>query len=460
MIGGAMTPFTKTMIGLALLAPLAGCGGGGGQSSDGSGGDKPGASKLVIKPSGPRGSLAADVVAMGTWTPAQLDAAIARDALGGLATKARCSVVYRSVEYNTIGGKAEPTTATTALLTPSGSDPACQGARPLLMYAHGTSTVRSDNMADPNQTESAAHYFASQGYIVVVPNYTGYDRSKLAYHPYLVADAQSADVVDALRASREVLAGTGGTVSSKLFLTGYSQGGYVAMAAHRAIEKDYASEFSVTASAPLSGPYAMSNFAKAIFASGDAYYATVTVPMVITSYQKSYGNLYANPADMYNAPYASTIESLMPGAYDPHQLVSSGKVPAQLFDQGDGQPFLVKSAMRDAYRSSAPSTMRDAVVKNDLLNFKPKAPMALCGNTRDRMVFFSNSTDAVAYFATQGVTVPLYDLENRASLPAGAFGDAVQAQYKAAKAATPSEEAHVLSYVGCVALAAQFFQDK
>jgi hypothetical protein len=54
------------MIGLALLAPLAGCGGGSGPATSGSSDDNQSGSRLVIKPSGPRGSLAADVVAMGT----------------------------------------------------------------------------------------------------------------------------------------------------------------------------------------------------------------------------------------------------------------------------------------------------------------------------------------------------------------------------------------------------------
>jgi dienelactone hydrolase len=456
---GNMTTLTNTMIGLALLVPLAGCGGGG-QPSVGSASSAEKVPTLTITPSGARGSLAADVIAMGTQSQAQLNQAIAGLSLGGLSAKAKCAVTFRSVEYNTVGGKGEPTTATAALLTPSGSDAACQNARPMLMYAHGTSTLRSLNMADPNQTQAPASYFASQGYIVVAPNYTGYDRSKLAYHPYQVADAQAADVVDALRASKAVLAATGGASSGKLFLTGYSQGGYVAMAVHRAIEKDYASEFSVTASAPLSGAYSLINTAKAIFGGADAYMPTVTVPMVITAYQKTYGNLYASPADIYTDAYANSIEALMPGVIAEDQLLPSGKVPVNLFDQGDGRAFLLKTSAREAYGASAPNAMRDAVAKNDLLNFKPKAPMALCGSARDRMVFFSNATEAAGYFATQGATVALYDLENRASLPAGAFGDAVAAQYSAAKLAAPGEEAHKLAYVGCVALAAAFFQDK
>ena len=51
---------------------------------------------------------------------------------------------------------------------------------------------------DPNgEALVLAALFASQGYIVVAPNYAGYDSSTLPYHPYLVADQQSKDMIDA-----------------------------------------------------------------------------------------------------------------------------------------------------------------------------------------------------------------------------------------------------------------------
>ena len=41
------------------------------------------------------------------------------------------------------------------------------------------------------ETLFLASLFVSQGYIVVTPNYAGYDTSTLPYHPYLIADQQS-----------------------------------------------------------------------------------------------------------------------------------------------------------------------------------------------------------------------------------------------------------------------------
>ncbi len=102
----------------------------------------------------------------------------------------------------------EAATASGALMVPSGTDAACQGPRPIVVYAHGTSTSRSYNIAALSGNAEAiaiAIIFASQGYIVIAPNYVGYDTSSLTYHPYLIADQQSKEMIDVLKAGRTAL---------------------------------------------------------------------------------------------------------------------------------------------------------------------------------------------------------------------------------------------------------------
>ena len=153
-------------------------------------------------------------------------------------------------------GANEATNASGAVMVPTGSDPACTGARPIVLYAHGTTTDRNYNIADiidpakPGAAEGSlmGAMYAAQGFIVVAPNYAGYDVSKLPYHPYLNADQQSKEMIDALAAARKALPNIGSSDSGKLLLTGYSQGGHVAMATHRALQ---AAGQTVTASAPM-----------------------------------------------------------------------------------------------------------------------------------------------------------------------------------------------------------------
>ncbi len=186
----------------------------------------------------------------------------------------------------------------------TGSDENCTGPRPVLLYSHGTTTLKSYNTADVENNPEALlveTIFAAHGYIVVMPNYLGYDESSLSYHPYLNAEVQAADMIDGLRAAKVQLASMSGVaVSDQLFISGYSQGGHVAMATHRAIERDHPNEFTVTAAAPMSGPYDLVNFGDTVTSPNGAVNigGTLFMPYLIRSYQNSYGNIYQSPADV------------------------------------------------------------------------------------------------------------------------------------------------------------------
>ena len=218
-----------------------------------------------------------------------------------------CDILIFHLKYATVGGANEATTASAALMVPSGLGAKCTGARPIVLYAHGTSTDQAFNMTNMQNAETLflAALFASQGYIVVAPNYAGYDTSTLPYTPYLIADQQSKDMIDALTAARTALPLASATLTKdngQLFITGYSQGGYVAMATHRAMQN---LGMQVTASAPLSGPYALAAFVDAVFygdVNGDG---PVSATLLFTAYQHAYGNIYTSADEVFESQYAS-----------------------------------------------------------------------------------------------------------------------------------------------------------
>jgi hypothetical protein len=377
-----------------------------------------------------------------------------------------CAIDVVSFRYRTIGGAGEPTTSSGALMLPHGGK-SCSGARPTLLYAHGTTTYKNFNLADLTQQDPAnidgtveglsiAALYAAQGYIVVATNYAGYGSSTLPYHPYLNAYQQSADVIDSWRASQLLIDLAGLTIgtrsSGKLFVTGYSQGGFVALATHRALQ---AAGVKVTASAPGSGPYAIAATADALIEGEVDLGSTIFTTMTVTSYQRAYGNLYQTPNEFYEAAYAPGIESLLPNTASFDSLVASGKLPAtqlfssdapasqygyltppatppqvppalaQVFALGFGHANLVRNAYRlnllqDAFANpdgafptpSAAMTpaaypaqaLRQDFKHNDLRNWIPRAPVQLCGGQSDPTVFFFNAKIEQAYWQNAGVT--------------------------------------------------------
>src|SRR6185312_13499123 len=148
------------------------------------------------------------------------------------------------LKFNTVGAANESTVSSGALMVPTGAAGACSGPRPIVLYAHGTQTLQTANITDitnTSNTEGAliAAMFAAHGFIVVAPNYAGYDISTLGYHPFLNASQQSGEMIDILAAARTALPKTMSAATSdsgKLFITGYSEGGYVAMATMKAMQ--------------------------------------------------------------------------------------------------------------------------------------------------------------------------------------------------------------------------------
>jgi dienelactone hydrolase len=270
-----------------------------------------------------------------------------------LTGKPTCGVDFYYIKFWTVGGAGETTESSGALMVPTGAAPACSGPRPIVLYAHGTETDKAFNIADITNTSNVegaiiAATFAAQGYIVVAPNYAGYDISTLGYHPYLNAEQQSGEMIDSLTAARTALPNTMSSATSdngQLFISGYSQGGHVAMATQRALEL---AQKTVTAAAPGSGPYALEAFVDTIFLFGAVDLdSTVFSPLLSTSYQEAYGNIYTALTDIYSATYATGINTLLPSDTPIDTIIASGLLPeTALFDSTTpvvsvpGQPAL------------------------------------------------------------------------------------------------------------------------
>ena len=361
-----------------------------------------------------------------------------------VAGQPQCSVSVYKVHYNTIGGAGEATDGSAAVFVPTGGGASCSNSRPVVLYAHGTSLQKSYDMADiANNTEArlAAAVFAAQGFIVVAPNYTGYGGSSLGYHPYLDRVAQAADMIDALRAARTSFGAIGAKDSGKLMVTGYSQGGYVAMATQRAMQDLGTNEFTLTAASGMSGPYAIARFGDDLFGGAPRNGATVIVPMIINAGQHASAALYATPSEVYETQYAPTIVDLVPGSLGSGDLVDQGKLPAAALFAADSQPqtagytayFGANNLIRTDYRNGyladlaahpcdqsatsplacAPAhNLRKWLVRNDLRSYMPSAPTMLCGGHDDPVVPFFNTTSAASYFSARGSKITLLDIDN------------------------------------------------
>jgi pimeloyl-ACP methyl ester carboxylesterase len=514
-----MSQFKILGVALASALLVAACGGGDGGDPFGTQVANPARGQLMQSPPARVTSLTAAAFT------ASLNASASGQGLLQLAGAPVCGVDVQYIKYGTVGGAAVPeaTTASGALMTPTAPPGStaevlakCTGARPIVLYAHGTNITKRYNLAEiadssnPANSESVllAAMYAAQGFIVVAPNYAGYDSSSLSYHPYVNADQQSKDMIDALAAAKAALPTliSPTTANSKLFVTGYSQGGFVAMATQRALQL---AGTPVTASAPMSGPYALAAYLDAIFYGNVALGSTAFAPLATNSFQKAYGNIYTTPSDIYETAYATGIDSLVPGAYDFTTVYSSGKLPQTylfnstpptapngspaivqltlnattpptgtgatdaLFALGFGTSNLIKNSARLDYLMDAmtnpdgavPSTttampattpvnkIRVAAKANDLRGgwAGPTTPTLLCGGNADPTVFYSVNTQLMAAIWSAQVTAHLVNVLDVDSAP-GTPG--VTNPFYAAKAGFAQQKAALIASAGANAATA------
>jgi hypothetical protein len=290
-------------------------------------------------------------------------------------------------------------------------------------------------------------------------------------------------MMDILKAARTALPKTfaaSTTDSGKLFITGYSEGGHVAMATMRAMQ---AAGATVTAAAPMSGPYALEAFVDAIFFGSVNLGSTVLAPMIVSSYQHAYGNIYAATTDVYSSSYATGIDTLLPSATPIATIFANGLLPqtalfdsttpvvtipgnptlsaaltaalavpsdptnpdTPLFQLGFGNPFLITNNYRVSYALDAASnpdgavpkptagvplaaaaptqTMRKGLYLNDMRNgsWAPMEPTLLCGGDQDPTVFFSVNTGTMAAFWGPEVAAGLITVLDVGAKAAGPF---------------------------------------
>lgn len=385
-----------------------------------------------------------------TFTAEQLKAAVAAADLSDMvAQEPVCGITVEYINHTTTGLKGEATNATAAVILPNGEDSRCQGQRPITLYAHGTTPAKDYNLAALNDPENPAYFtalyvaasYVGQGDILIAPNYPGYDKSELDYAPY-VTYQQGRQMLDGLQAGKLAIekttqsqpAGKSVSFSDKLFVTGYSQGGYVAMATAKALD-DLGQP--ATAVSPGSGPYAVTAFADSIMSGNIIFGGTLFLPMLTKSYEAEYGGLTEG---VYADKYKNSAANLFPTNETLLSIILSGKLPTtQLFQsRPTGYPsldiispadpdyafgfsptnYLFNTDFRAKYITDMNSypdgifptfqgtnankparsnlKVRQAFIDNDLRDYRPKSPMLLCGGNQDPSVTFAVNSYAQA----------------------------------------------------------------
>jgi len=160
----------------------------------------------------------------GTMSVAQVNGQIQKNFGTSVSPTAQAIELYK-VSYSSRDEKNRAVVLTGLVVLPRGGAP-----NGLVVFNHGTivssalAPSRFAGKSNASEAELATLAFASGGYAVAMPDYLGLGDHKGA-HPYPLGAANSRSAVDIIEPARTLANRQNTEVGSRLFVSGYSEGG-------------------------------------------------------------------------------------------------------------------------------------------------------------------------------------------------------------------------------------------
>jgi len=261
---------------------------------------------------------------------------------------------------------------------------------PILNMNHGTE-VKRNLVASVNPVGTLEGMLGilmgSMGYFSCVPDYPGLGVSD-GIHPYIHAKSNANSVIDFIRAAKTYSSNKSITLNNQLFLTGYSEGGYVTLATQKEIEDNHSDEFQITAVAPMAGPYDILTTAMEIFRK-TSYDRPAYFGYILTAYNDIYGWDRLN--DFFVEPYGSMMLNLFDGSNSFSEI--NNQLPKIISE-------LLNQSFIDNFLNGTDTQVVTAFEENSLLNWSPSAPIKFYHGDADNVVPYQISIAAIENLET------------------------------------------------------------
>ncbi|MBW3544651.1 MAG: lipase family protein [Bacteroidetes bacterium] len=298
-------------------------------------------------------------------------------------------VSFYKIIYNTTY-KGNPVEASGLLAIPLNTP----AAPALLSAQHGTMTLKSRAPSNFPATFSKFELGAAAGLITLVPDYLGFGKAEEVFHPYYDEEHAATAVIDLIKAAKYFLQQEQIAFSEELFLLGYSEGGYVTMAAQKEIETNPAHQLSLTGVVAGAGGYDLSGMLNSI-ATRPVYNGPALLANLVLAYNTTYD--WDRPlTDFFKEPYASEIPALFNGS------AGIGEINRQL--PNEPAALFNPTFYANLRKPGEGVDLKEALAHNSLLDWVPQSPTRLYHGTADETVFFENSEATFNHFVAAGAT--------------------------------------------------------
>jgi len=302
------------------------------------------------------------------------------------------------IKYKTTDVDGSEIVASGVVFVPQGD-----AEMPIVSYQHGTI---SNNDNAPSNVESLGNdeytimaAFSSFGFVVSMPDYIGYGASVAFEHPYEHGNSLGSTSYDMLKATKEFLTNEEVKANNKLFLLGYSEGGYATLALQKYLEDK--GDLSITHSLPSAGAYNKTEFSKNILNQNIELPHMANYLWVLYTYNRIYENLRRPWSDYVLAPYAEILIN-----------INSREITQISLDKFETNPQkLFTSDFLKNLNDGTDKAFLSALSDNDLLDWTPIAPITFYHGTEDQFVYPLNSISAAATLKEKSTEVTYVPME-------------------------------------------------
>ncbi len=310
---------------------------------------------------------------------------------GNLAPEALYDVSMYKIVYNTIDPAGNEVIASGVIGYPKNLNQAF----PIISWQHGTE-VRRESVSSNNGFNILSLWLSTRGYIFLEPDYLGLGESELL-HPYCLKDPSAWTTIDLIRSAQTFFLYEQGyfyypiTSNNDVILFGYSEGGYVSMAAHEMLESQNLNEFNLLASFPMAGPYDLSGVMVDLMLNFEPYGEPYYLPYVLVPYINYYqlGTL----SEYFLPEYAEMFEYLFNGEYSGSYINSiMPDIPIQVL-----LPSVIEDFSNNQYHP-----LRLKLFENNLWDWSPNADIHLFHGLGDELIPYENSQLAYDTFVANG----------------------------------------------------------
>ena len=245
---------------------------------------------------------------------------------------------------------------------------------------------------------------AKAGFAVAMPDYLGYGESNDKPHPYILKKSSARVSIDMLRASTRYMNDNNILLNGQVYISGYSEGGYVAMATAKEIEENYSDEFNLKGVAPMAGPYDVKGLANRELDANRTMEYPAFLAFLASSYSLNYDSLDLKDilVKATNDANVSMINNLFNGNNNSTVI----QVSLGLTNYGGYKVYKANSLFKDSfingYKNNMNNLFKKIAEKNSVYDWKPKGKMNLIHCIDDEIIPFSMAQTAYNTFIQNG----------------------------------------------------------